>query len=78
MKYNYEWKNSHHLTLSITKLWFVYTHLSAAIFIDFKAISSPDKVVFSIRALAEHSANYPPLPIPIKSSISKTFPVPSN
>jgi len=56
----------------------VNMHLLAAIFIDYKAIVSPGKSVWARRARAADSANIPPDPIPMVSSISKTFPVPSS
>jgi hypothetical protein len=53
-------------------------HFSAAIFIEYLAIYYADRLVCSKRARAAHSANCPPLPIPITSSIYNTFPVPSS
>ena len=52
---------------------------SAAIFIDFSAISSASNSVCSKSALAADKANSPPEPIPsTPPGISITFPVPSN
>ncbi len=52
-------------------------HLSAAISMELLAIYSALILVCFKSALAEHYAKFPPLPIPITSSIYITFPVPS-
>ena len=67
IQYNYS--NMPHTTFYIKNLSEVYMHLSAAIFIDSLAISSALISVCVIKALAAHSANWPPDPTPITSFI---------
>ncbi len=71
-------QQKNHTIFSIINLSDVYTHLSAAIFIDSKAICSALSCEWDNNALAAHYANCPPDPIPITSLIYKTLPVPSN
>lgn len=77
ISYEYEASKDHKI-FSRMNLSEVYMHLSAAIFMDSRAIYSAERLVWAIKARAAHSANWPPDPTPITSSISRTFPVPSS
>jgi len=64
---------------SMTKFLFVYTHRSAATFMDFNAIASASISGISISPLAQASAKVPPDPIAIiPSGGSITSPAPVN